>query len=121
MTLVAVGHRELLAPNAPSQEVEYLKADYGLVDSKFTCYHGGSSKLNQCLNQMSPFLDEVDLHGFVATLGSRVAEIEALIEEENKGFHEVELALEASSLQALIARMEFEEEKTTHLNKLKTF
>lgn len=38
---------------------------------------------------MSPFLDELDLHGAHAALDGRVAELEAFLEVEKKGSHEV--------------------------------
>lgn len=52
---------------------------------------------------MSPFLEEVDLHRSPVTLICRVAELEALLKEEKKGYCEVKLALETLSLSILVS------------------
>lgn len=53
------------------------------------------------------------------TLPGRVDEIETMLEEENNGSCEVELALENLSLSILVVGTEPEEEKTAHLGDLK--
>lgn len=70
---------------------------------------------------MSPFLEEVDLHGFPATLICRVAELEALLKEEKKGYCEVNLALETLPLSILVSWTKLKEEKTSHSSELKAF
>lgn len=52
------------------------------------------------MDQMSLFMEKVNLHGSPATLFVRVDDLKGLLEEEKKGSHKVELVLEASSSSA---------------------
>lgn len=73
------------------------------------------------MGQMYHFLDEMGLHGAPAALADWVAELGGLLEEENNGFHEVELTQEASSLSDLVAETELKEVETTYFKETKAF
>lgn len=91
MTLFATAYKELMTCNTLSQEVEYLKARYRLIELKVAGYERELSDLSQCMDPMYPFLDEMELRGAHAALADWVVELEGLLEEENKDFHEEEL------------------------------
>lgn len=73
------------------------------------------------MDPMYPFLDEMELRGAHAALADWVVELEGLLEEENKDFHEAELTHEASSLSALVAETELKEVETTYFKDTKAF
>lgn len=60
---------------------------------------------------MSPFLEEVNLHGPPSTLVGLIFEIEGLLEEKKWGAHQAKLNLEASSSSAQEVLTELGEKK----------
>lgn len=72
--------------------------------------------MRQLLDQISPVLEEVDLHESHSTLVGRLVELKGLLEEKKKSFYEAKLVLETSSSNPQIAVTELEEENTALKN-----
>ncbi|CAI8584161.1 unnamed protein product [Vicia faba] len=68
MTYFAVGHEELLVSEASSQEVKDSKAHYTLTNEKVSSFERDRSRLHIHLDQVSPFLEKVDLNESPTTL-----------------------------------------------------
>lgn len=63
MTQFAASHEELLLPDTSSQEVESSKFHYTIVKAKVDRFKRDYSRLCCHLDQVSHFLEEVNLHG----------------------------------------------------------
>lgn len=82
---------------ASSRELKSLKAHYGLVKSKVTSFERDSSWMRHYFNQMSSFLEDVNMYSSLATLDDQVTDLKGLLEEWEKVSLEVELMTKASS------------------------
>lgn len=101
-TLFVVDHEELMVSNAPSQYIKSLKAYYGLTESKFDGFERDSFVLHHRLDEMYPFMKNVNLHGSLPTLVGRVAELEGMLEEGKKCSRDANIMLKALSSSSLV-------------------
>lgn len=61
MLVVGARDGELLTLGCYFQEVKSLRVRHDLVDLKILCYQGNSSRIRRCFDQISPYLEKVEL------------------------------------------------------------
>lgn len=110
-TQFVASHEELLVPRDSSEEVEDLKAHYTLIKAKVSSFKRDYSGLHTRLDQVSHFLEEVNIHESPANLVGRITELEGFLEEEECGSHHIEITLVTSFSSAWEITTELEEKR----------
>lgn len=82
-----IDHKELLAPDSYSQEVESLKAHYTLTKEKFSRFERDCYGRRSRLDQVSPFLEKANLHKSSSDLVVHIVELKGVIKEEKWDYH----------------------------------